>query len=371
MKQHLDKLDFLRGIAIILVVGYHIMAGVYGDYALQNYNGFFLYTSGATTSRVLLNLSPFAFGNTGVTLFLILSGFLIHYNYISYNYISKDVKFNTLLFYNKRFWRIYPPYLLALIIFGIFYEASLSDWFHHLFMIHNLRNEFIYSINPSFWSLALEVQLYLIYPLFLFLYHKFGYKRSFLITAAISFSLVMARIVVDIEKTTYIKSVFSYWIIWTSGAYLAHLYYHKKRLIAINFTHLIVLSLSLILLRLTVVHHYFSPYLFTLLFILLIDWILHTEIAKTKIYSIIETIGLCSYSLYLFHHPVILFFQDNVFKQYQFAPITKTIILVAVSGLVTLISYVSYRKIEIPAANFGSFFYKRFLQKTLPSANQD
>lgn len=357
MKQHLEKFDFLRGIAIILVIGYHAMFCLFENFEIPKSDQLFISISALSNQQILLNILPFAFGNNGVTLFLIISGFLIHYNYI-----LKNNKFSPSLFFNKRFWRIYPPYLVALLLFGFFVSnTTTSDWLHHLFLIHNTRSAYIYSINPSFWSLALEVQLYLIYPAYLYLYNRYGNLRSFLITLIVSLIFVCLRIYFGIEKTAFYTSVFSYWVIWTIGAFSAHLYYTNKRITSISWGGFCAIGLLLILLRFTIIHQYFSPYLFAIFFVILIDKLLHTELHPTKTFKYLEIIGLCSYSIYLFHQPVFNFLKDTIFFKNQLTTPTKIIILTATTILITLLSYLSYRTLELQSIKAGHNFYKKFL----------
>lgn len=100
------------------------------------------------TKHIILNLSPTAYGWIGVQLFLIISGFLIHLGFL-----SRNDSLNTSTFYSKRFWRIYPPYLIVLLIFfatgiGIknysYSNEGYKDLFVHLFL------SITYSINITF-----------------------------------------------------------------------------------------------------------------------------------------------------------------------------------------------------------------------------
>jgi len=96
-KNHILKIDVLRGIAIIAVFLYHAQYCKFPEFLTPHYNtnGTIIITN---LKDLLLNFSPISFGWTGVELFLIISGFLIHLGYLS----NKD-KFNIKTFYSKRF----------------------------------------------------------------------------------------------------------------------------------------------------------------------------------------------------------------------------------------------------------------------------
>ncbi|PKK36567.1 hypothetical protein BWI96_11995 [Siphonobacter sp. SORGH_AS_0500] len=172
--QQLELFDLLRGVAILAVFGYHWHIHTVNDYFPITTD--FIFNEPITIHKLYTTFSPLAFGHVGVQLFLVISGFLIHYSYL-----RKEKAFNGRDFFSRRFWRIYPPYLLILLFFVFrssdqilyYFKDTIGKqaFFTHLLMVHNLSGDsrIIFGINSSFWSLALEVQLYLLYPLFLYL----------------------------------------------------------------------------------------------------------------------------------------------------------------------------------------------------------
>lgn len=150
------RLDVLRGVAILVVLFCHYYLYVFGQDQLRWSGNWRDLTSAPNTLFVVLY--PLAFGWMGVSLFFVISGFVIHWSYLR----AKDA--SHVHFYWKRFWRIFPAYLVAMVgivlgtslVFGKHYGAS--QILTHAFMVHNLQRATFYGINPSFWSLAIEVQ---------------------------------------------------------------------------------------------------------------------------------------------------------------------------------------------------------------------
>ena len=166
---YLDHIDALRAISVILVILFH------------------------------LNTELFFFGYLGVDVFFVISGYVIT-NSIYQQQILKKKKI--LSFYIKRFKRLYPILFLVIISFLIFYTflsplsgntnfylgSSVSALFgiSNFYFMNNEVNYFLSeSVNPLLhtWSLGIEEQFYFIYPIFLitlFKFHKSSYEKIFL-----------------------------------------------------------------------------------------------------------------------------------------------------------------------------------------------
>lgn len=152
---HSNALDGIRGCAILLVLLFHCFK-----------TSFF----------------PFSFitgiGWIGVDLFFVLSGFLI----TGILYDTKGSKNYLTVFMLKRILRIFPLYYLALLIFFMvllipnitssnmyFHKGHFNDVIYYLTYTQNIRFALhgwgITDILNHFWSLAIEEQFYMIWPL--------------------------------------------------------------------------------------------------------------------------------------------------------------------------------------------------------------
>lgn len=140
-------------------------------------------------------------GRLGVPLFLVLSGFCIHLSVARRIAASEGVRSDWGRFWKRRFWRLYPPYVAAIVFSLAIYAvagavafppieriASLPwDLLTHLLLIHNLFVDYCFSLgNGPFWTLGLEEQLYALYALFLFLRRRWPLGRVVGLTLLIS-----------------------------------------------------------------------------------------------------------------------------------------------------------------------------------------
>jgi peptidoglycan/LPS O-acetylase OafA/YrhL len=111
-------------------------------------------------------------GELGVRLFFVLSGFLITGILIGGRDLAernpKNRLFVTRQFYVRRFLRIFPIYyavIVVLILAGVGGIMHISPWLFsystNIYIWHNLA--FPYAV-PHFWTLAVEEQFYLVWP---------------------------------------------------------------------------------------------------------------------------------------------------------------------------------------------------------------
>lgn len=159
-------------------------------------------------------------GFVGVDIFFVISGYLIT-NIIIYD-LYQD-KFSFIDFYTKRIKRIIPSLLIVLIItFIIGWFVLLTNEFEELakhiigsiFFVSNflLLNEVGYFNTAAdakpllhLWSLSIEEQFYLFWPLILSIFCKNGYslKKITIIILAISFLINIIGVYINANATFY------------------------------------------------------------------------------------------------------------------------------------------------------------------------
>lgn len=187
-RSRLDFIDGLRGLAILLVLLRHYYMHIY--------------TPGLPRLADVLGL-----GYLGVHLFLLLSGFCVTWTYIG----PRRREFDLADFFRRRATRIIPAYYAAL---GIALLLSLPHstrellWqgVTHVTMMHNLFPSTVLALNGPFWSLALESQLYIIFPLLLASYRRWGtvVTLGFIFIFQTAFRLYALRYGTDYNNLTFI-----------------------------------------------------------------------------------------------------------------------------------------------------------------------
>lgn len=171
-----------------------------------------------------------SFGYIGVFLFFVISGFCIHLQWAKARAAGQNHQIKFGAFWKRRLRRLYPPYLIALVIFlGLTAVTAgidvthffVYDVFMHVLMLHNLDPQTCYSINGVFWTLAIEEQLYLAYFLLLFLRMRWGWGLTLIVCALarlgwFGFShLVWLKSGIGIPVP---EAAASHWFTWALGA---------------------------------------------------------------------------------------------------------------------------------------------------------
>lgn len=156
LPHHLPSLDGLRGLAIVLVL-------------LHNFD--VLDLAGPHSLAAALLKEVFFLGWIGVQLFFVLSGFLITRGLLATQQSNRYFSH----FMLKRALRIFPLYYLALLLFtlllpklGLIAPPADPTWWLWVYLANwsiplHLGGESM----PHFWSLAVEEQFYLLWPLLL------------------------------------------------------------------------------------------------------------------------------------------------------------------------------------------------------------
>ena len=193
------QVDGLRFVAIMAVLAYHVRS--IGSYHLHATPA-----GTAVEGDVVNNL--FSTGHLGVELFFAISGFILSLPFARWR-LAGEKPVSLRAYYIRRVSRIEPPYVIHLALL-FFYCAFIlrfqsmhqhyfvgTGWFNysvsHLLASLLYVNSFVYGTHPYpnivLWSLAVEVQFYLLAPLLARVFQITGtWLRRGLILSAIVFT---------------------------------------------------------------------------------------------------------------------------------------------------------------------------------------
>lgn len=341
------EIDGLRGIAVLAVIFSHL------DY--------------------LVPIQIFKSGFVGVDIFFLISGYLI--TSLILDEIYKTNNFNILNFLLRRVRRLMPALLFMIAACSIltpffFYRDNLIQYSNSVFFsLIYLSNFFFNFSNTSYfdsnvlyqplihtWSLSIEEQYYFVFPLVLLCLHKLNLKFSIIIFILISiFSFHFYK---DNNLSTFYLTHTRIWEI-LCGSLIALSYTNSKNKIFINslfkkeLLNILskifpIIGVLLIVISFNLNYHYFqtyNPYYVLIPIIgtsLLIVFSRENELVlKFLSNKFIVYIGLISYSLYLWHYPIICFYNiynDNIDKND----------LWFVIFIIFIISIFSYHVVEQP-----------------------
>lgn len=270
----------------------------------------------------------------GVTVFFVLSGFLVGGIFIK-TIEQKGLSIQTILnFWKRRWYRTLPNYFLVLILLCV-----LNVLFNPDFAIHNVSKYFlfsqnIFSVHPTFfpeaWSLSVEEWFYILLPLsvvFMAIFPGFRFKQQL--------AFVLILVIIGITLFRYYKynnagvENFKEWnllfrkqvitrldsiMYGVAGAYI---YYYHQELWKRYHKQLFILGLVMFyLLKMVIRKHthssdmYTSVFSFSLYSLATLFVMPYLSLLKTGsglLFRIITYTSICSYSMYLLGYSVIQF----------------------------------------------------------------
>jgi peptidoglycan/LPS O-acetylase OafA/YrhL len=288
-------------------------------------------------------------GYLGVDIFFVISGFVITKSLFG----KLDSSFINFYknFIIKRFRRIYPVLIFIILIFLVlinFYDLRVNSTFltglTSLFAFSNIylysqSNEYFSDISSynSFlhtWSLGVEEQFYLIFPLIYFLLIRNKKLFKIFLIAFISLSVYFfTNEYASNFSSAYYLPQFRFWEI-ASGSLIALLPRYRISLIQ-NINLLFLIGLLLLNIENNPLLH-IGVVLSTSIFILLYDS--NTFLDKPLKSVLVNKIGLLSYSMYLIHLPIGIMFKW----------LDVDLDLFSYISLILILSIFSYKYIEVP-----------------------
>lgn len=349
-RRYITGLDGIRAIAVIMVLAYH------------------------------LKLALFKSGFLGVTVFFVLSGYLITGILISE--VEEEGTIDLKNFWLRRIRRLVPAVMsmavviifVSAVVNRIIFTKGCKDFlasvlgFNNWWQIFNKVSYFEAAGVPSpfthCWSLAIETQFYLIYPLILLGIYKLvksreeGRAKRGLLFAGVTLMLALISVILmivlfdpqqDASRVYYGTDTRAFSLLF--GALLAILWDYRmvpRRLSAS--VNMVLGSLSFaVLLVMTIAINGSSNFWYrggqfvgTILTVLVIYTVSGRKLWLSRFLSnpVLKWIGDRSYSIYLWHYPIILLISKGI-KASWWITLIEIVLSVVLAEL-------SYRFIETP-----------------------
>ena len=349
-RRYITGLDGIRAIAVIMVLAYH------------------------------LKLALFKSGFLGVTVFFVLSGYLITGILISE--VEEEGTIDLKNFWLRRIRRLVPAVMsmavviifVSAVVNRIIFTKGCKDFlasvlgFNNWWQIFNKVSYFEAAGVPSpfthCWSLAIETQFYLIYPLILLGIYKLvksrgeGRAKRGLLFAGVTLLLALISVILmivlfdpqqDASRVYYGTDTRAFSLLF--GALLAILWEYQmvpRRLSAS--VNMVLGSVSFaVLLVMTIAINGSSNFWYrggqffgTILTVLMVYAVLGRKTWLSRFLSnpVLKWIGDRSYSIYLWHYPIILLISKGI-KASWWITLIEIVLSVVLAEL-------SYRFIETP-----------------------
>lgn len=349
-RRYITGLDGIRAIAVIMILAYH------------------------------LKLALFKSGFLGVTVFFVLSGYLITGILISE--VEEEGTIDLKNFWLRRIRRLVPAVMsmavviifVSAVVNRVIFTKGCKDFlasvlgFNNWWQIFNKVSYFEAAGVPSpfthCWSLAIETQFYLIYPLILLGIYKLaksrgeGRAKRGLLFAGVTLLLALISVILmivlfdpqqDASRVYYGTDTRAFSLLF--GALLAILWEYRmvpRRLSAS--VNMVLGSVSFaVLLVMTIAINGSSNFWYrggqfvgTILTVLVIYTVLGRKTWLSRFLSnpVLKWIGDRSYSIYLWHYPIILLISKGI-KASWWITLIEIVLSVVLAEL-------SYRFIETP-----------------------
>jgi peptidoglycan/LPS O-acetylase OafA/YrhL len=340
---YFKKLDTLRFIAFLLVFWQH---------------GFAKFFQELSKNKIVDSLigSATYTGGAGVHIFFVISGFLITFLLIK-EYAASD-KINIKHFYLKRILRIWPLYYLVLLS-GIFVLPHLSNAFGFNGSIFKslcfLNNFDLDAINHNLnigvaWSVAIEEQFYLFWPLLFII----SYKRNLLNYICMAlFALSTIYILRHEAITAYFHTLGNINYLM-AGCLGASIYTKHQQRISTGFlmkrkTFYILIALAIIIRILSNMFDALSflVIVFPVIYIFIVIYLVDSDSSSSV--NFFSKMGKYTYGMYLYHAIILMSIKSLVDSPNSLV----NAFLAILSFILTIgLSILSYRYFEMPFLKF-------------------
>jgi peptidoglycan/LPS O-acetylase OafA/YrhL len=358
-KEHV--IDAMRGFAALLVAYFHCRQVEW--VGMQAFHQSVGHAFSLNSIAAYLTF-PIAWGSAGVPIFFVISGYCIHRGGALRLAGNPAYRLDTGNFWVRRFARIYPVLLAALVLtFALDWfslqlppvshkirEIGLQAFLVNLFSLQGVAGK-TFGSNGALWTLSLEVQFYAIYPLLFALRRRIGMTSVLAIVAVIN---VVSAYVLERHDIQFFTS---YWFSWTLGAWIADARARRAPQ-ARSSAWLYALAAGFVALGCAAFH--FGQYGAFQLWAIGFAFYLYKALERGNAdrgpafgTRLLGRFGDFSFSLYLIHLPIFVLLSSLLFRSSLQMSIWPSFgyMLVAVP-----VAYMFYRLVELPAMKWSASF---------------
>jgi peptidoglycan/LPS O-acetylase OafA/YrhL len=372
MKSRIDDIEILRGIAVLMVVIHHAHDNLF-TWATPNMTLFYTYFSGWV----------------GVDLFFAISGFVIARDLVPRLQASPGGETTlrlVLAFWVRRIWRLLPSAWLWLVVillasvafnqagaFGAFrtnLEATVAGVLH----IANVRfaESFMnwpYGASFVYWSLSLEEQFYLLFPLVILLARRY-LLHAMIVLVLVQFFLVRTPMLMAFRTDALTLGVLL--ALWSR-----HPSYELFKPVALEHFRAGLAVLAGLLLCMSVLgSDQLNSVSIKVGMIALVSALLVWVASYDRDYlgfprpisNILIWLGARSYGIYLIHIPAFFFTREIGYRLHgvaEFGPEFFYPLLLTATILIVLLCELNYRFVETPFRRKGKLIAER-IQSAAP-----
>ncbi|MHB8682557.1 MAG: acyltransferase family protein [Acidimicrobiales bacterium] len=336
-------MESLRALAALGVLEGHVFATSRG-YGAGLYDSFL--------HRTLLG------GGSGVFLFFTLTGYLLYRPFARRDFAGGD-QVNVRRYAANRVFRILPLYYVVLVAYVVAFDhgGSFTTWWRSLLFVENVFPQTLTHIDGVMWSLATEVQFYVLLPVFAYVMGRAtagSARRSAGILVGIGLAAEAIRLVTvtlpHAPSLGWKYSLPSTFVYFVPGMVLAVIetgwpgFRSRLRGWSRHGSAWFVASLPLWLI---VMWRYDLDVLIVPATFLMVGGVVlpleRGAVTRALEWRPLAALGVASYSLYLWHFPIV-----NHVGSASWAPHGYLPLLVVCAVLNCAVALVSYRVVEAP-----------------------
>jgi peptidoglycan/LPS O-acetylase OafA/YrhL len=330
------------------------------------------------------DFTVFSGGFVGVDIFFVISGYLIT------SIIVKDIAdgdFSIINFYERRARRILPALFFVILIslpfaYYIQLPSELKNYSQSLFSVTVFSSNIFFWLTSGYfstaselkpllhtWSLAVEEQFYIFFPIYLLLVWRF--RKRWVLASIITLgviSLALAQWASDTmpDAAFYLLPTRAWELMIGASVAIILLYSGPKKTIALNqkLTNELLSCLGLVMIFIAILLYDRNtpfPSFYTLVPTIGTALIIASSTSNTLTGRLLGSsplvgIGLVSYNAYLWHQPIFAFTRAYKLS----AP--SSLLLLLLSFCCFLLAYISWRYIEKPFRSEKQFSRKQVFQ---------